>query len=66
MVEMTISALLVFLWLLVVALAVTRVVQSAATPLNKALWVAVLVLFPVVGAIVWLLIGPAPVRHRSY
>ncbi len=38
--------------------AIIKIAQSSATPLAKALWIVGVLIFPVVGFIVWLLAGP--------
>ncbi|MDP2248533.1 MAG: PLD nuclease N-terminal domain-containing protein [Nitrosomonadales bacterium] len=38
--------------------AIIKIAQSSATPLAKALWIVGVLLFPVIGFIVWLLAGP--------
>ena len=38
--------------------AIVRVVQSGATTLAKVLWILGIILFPVLGFIVWLIAGP--------
>jgi hypothetical protein len=38
--------------------AIVNVLQSAASPGNKAVWILVIVVLPVVGLILWLLMGP--------
>jgi len=38
--------------------AIINIVQSGATTGKKVLWVLLVLLFPVVGFIVWFLIGP--------
>ncbi|MGL1834822.1 PLDc N-terminal domain-containing protein [Rhodocyclaceae bacterium SMB388] len=53
-----INSLFGLIWLLVVIWAIVKVVQSSATPLSKALWIVILLLLPVVGFIIWWLVGP--------
>jgi hypothetical protein len=38
--------------------AIVKIAQSSATPLAKALWIVGVLIFPVVGLIVWFLAGP--------
>lgn len=38
--------------------AIIKIAQSSASALAKALWIVGVLIFPVVGFIVWLLIGP--------
>ncbi|PKO53230.1 MAG: hypothetical protein CVU26_05130 [Betaproteobacteria bacterium HGW-Betaproteobacteria-2] len=38
--------------------AIIKIAQSSASALKKALWIVGVLLFPVIGFIVWLLLGP--------
>jgi hypothetical protein len=38
--------------------AIIKIAQSSASALQKALWIVGVLLFPVIGFIVWLLLGP--------
>lgn len=38
--------------------AIVRIAQSGAEPLWKAIWIAVVILLPVLGLILWFLFGP--------
>ncbi|PKO25839.1 MAG: hypothetical protein CVU35_02060 [Betaproteobacteria bacterium HGW-Betaproteobacteria-8] len=38
--------------------AIIKIAQSSASTLKKALWIVGVLLFPVIGFIVWLLLGP--------
>ncbi|CAG0987496.1 hypothetical protein MTYP_02096 [Methylophilaceae bacterium] len=38
--------------------AIIKIAQSSATPLAKALWIVGVLVFPVLGVIVWFLAGP--------
>ncbi|PKO91102.1 MAG: hypothetical protein CVU15_11940 [Betaproteobacteria bacterium HGW-Betaproteobacteria-1] len=38
--------------------AIIKIVQSSASALRKTLWIVGVLLFPVIGFIVWLLLGP--------
>jgi hypothetical protein len=38
--------------------AIIKIAQSSATPLAKALWIVGVLIFPVVGLIVWFFAGP--------
>lgn len=38
--------------------AIIKIAQSSATPLAKALWIVGVLIFPIVGLIVWFFAGP--------
>ena len=38
--------------------AIVKIVQSSAPGLNKVLWIVLVLLLPVVGLIIWYLLGP--------
>lgn len=38
--------------------AIIRIAQSGATPGVKALWIVLVLVLPVLGLIIWLLLGP--------
>jgi succinate dehydrogenase/fumarate reductase cytochrome b subunit len=40
--------------------AILQIVQSSASTGKKALWIVVVVVLPVVGLILWYLLGPKP------
>jgi hypothetical protein len=42
--------------------ALVHVAQSNASPGGKAIWIALILLLPVLGFILWLLLGPRSVR----
>ena len=46
------------LLLIAVIYAIVSIASSAATPGAKALWIALVVLLPWVGVIIWFLLGP--------
>jgi hypothetical protein len=46
------------LWLLVVVWAIIRTAQSATSTLAKVLWILILLFFPCLGVLLWLLLGP--------
>ena len=52
------SALIGLLILVGDIYAIIKIAQSSAEALGKALWIAVVLLFPVIGLIVWFLAGP--------
>ena len=53
-----VGGLLGLIWLIIVVWAIVKVAKSPAGPVAKLLWIIVLLLFPLVGLIVWLLMGP--------
>lgn len=53
-----ITGLLGLLWLFVVIWAVVKVAQSSAGPVPKLLWILLLLFMPLLGFILWLLLGP--------
>lgn len=53
-----VSGLLGIIWLIIVIWAIIKTAQSSAGPLPKALWIVILLLLPLVGLILWLLLGP--------
>ncbi|MES9960923.1 MAG: PLD nuclease N-terminal domain-containing protein [Sedimenticola sp.] len=38
--------------------AIIKIAQSASSTLSKAVWIVVVLFFPVVGLIIWFLMGP--------
>ncbi|MEP0707801.1 MAG: PLD nuclease N-terminal domain-containing protein [Parvibaculum sp.] len=44
--------------LILVIYAIIRIAQSGAEPMWKAIWIAVVILVPVIGLILWFLFGP--------
>ena len=53
-----IGGLLGLIWLLIVIWAIVKVAQSSAGALPKVLWILLLLFMPLVGFILWLLLGP--------
>lgn len=53
-----VGGLLGLIWLIIVIWAIVKVAQSSAGGLAKLLWILVLLFFPLVGLIIWLLLGP--------
>jgi len=53
-----VSGFLGFIWLIVSVWAIVRTVQSSASAGKKTLWIVFILLLPVVGIIVWFLLGP--------
>lgn len=45
-------------WLIVLLWAIIKTLQSDASALAKAIWIAVLIFLPLLGLIIWLLAGP--------
>lgn len=56
--RMEVGGLLGLIWLILVVWAIIKVAMSAATPLAKVLWILALLLFPVIGLIIWFFFGP--------
>ncbi|MGO2132482.1 MAG: PLDc N-terminal domain-containing protein [Halomonas sp.] len=52
------GGLLSIIWLIIVIWAIVKVAKSGASSLAKVLWIAALIVFPLIGLIVWLLFGP--------
>ncbi len=52
------SGLLGLIILVLDIYAIIRVVQSGAGALSKAIWIVIILLLPVLGLILWLLLGP--------
>ncbi|OOZ36088.1 PLDc N-terminal domain-containing protein [Solemya velesiana gill symbiont] len=38
--------------------AIIKIVQSASSTLSKAIWIVIVLFFPVIGLVAWFLIGP--------
>jgi hypothetical protein len=53
-----VGGLLGLIWLIILIWAIVKVVKSPAGGLAKVLWILALVIFPLVGLIAWLLLGP--------
>nr|WP_163501850.1 PLDc N-terminal domain-containing protein [Halomonas socia] len=53
-----VGGLLGLIWLIIVIWAVVKVAKSSAGPVAKLLWILILLFFPLIGLIVWLLLGP--------
>ncbi len=52
------SGLLGIIILVLDIYAIIRVVQSGAGALSKAVWIVIILLLPVLGLILWFLLGP--------
>ncbi|HDZ08847.1 PLDc N-terminal domain-containing protein [Pseudohongiella sp.] len=59
-----INGVLGLIWLIVIIWAVVQVAQSSAGGTSKLLWILVLLLLPVLGLILWLLLGPKSSKKR--
>lgn len=53
-----VGGVLGFIWLCILVWAILRTAQSRSAPLVKAIWIVVLLVLPVLGFIIWLLLGP--------
>ena len=52
------GGILGLIWLLIIIWAIVKVGSSGASGLAKAIWILILLFAPVLGFIVWFLIGP--------
>ena len=55
--EIQVGGLLGIVILVLDILAILKVIQSRMPVLNKALWIAIIIILPVIGLILWYLIG---------
>ena len=53
-----VGGILGFIWLLIIIWAIVKVAQSRAGGLAKLLWILLLLFVPLLGLILWLLLGP--------
>lgn len=53
-----VGGLLGLIWLIIVIWAIVKVAKSSAGGLAKLLWILALLFFPLVGLIIWFLMGP--------
>ena len=53
-----IGGLLGLIWLVIVIWAIIKVANSSAGSGAKVLWILILLLFPLIGLIVWFFLGP--------
>lgn len=53
-----VGGLLGLIWLIILVWAIVKVAKSSAGTFSKLLWIIVLLVFPLVGLILWLLLGP--------
>ncbi|MCA1780242.1 MAG: PLDc N-terminal domain-containing protein [Xanthomonadaceae bacterium] len=50
--------LLGLIWLVIVVWAIVKTAQSRVGIVPKVLWILILLIFPVIGFLFWLLLGP--------
>ncbi len=53
-----VGGLLGLIWLIVIIWAIVKVAKSSSGPVPKLLWILLLLFLPVLGFILWLLLGP--------
>lgn len=53
-----VGGILGLIWLFIVIWAIIKVAQSPAGGIAKLLWILILLFLPVLGLILWLLLGP--------
>jgi hypothetical protein len=53
-----VGGLLGLIWLIIVVYAIVKIAGSSAGTGAKVLWIVLVLLFPVVGVIIWFLLGP--------
>ena len=53
-----VGGLLGLIWLIIVVYAIVKIAGSSAGTGAKVLWIVLVLLFPVVGVIIWFLFGP--------
>ena len=53
-----VGGLLGLIWLIILVWAIVKVAKSHAGAIAKLLWIIILLVFPVLGLILWLLLGP--------
>ncbi|WP_216594711.1 PLDc N-terminal domain-containing protein [Halomonas sp. PR-M31] len=52
------GGILSLIWLIIVIWAIVKVAKSGASTLAKVIWILVLIFFPLIGFILWLIFGP--------
>ncbi|HBN14842.1 PLDc N-terminal domain-containing protein [Pseudohongiella sp. O18] len=57
-----VGGLLGLIWLCIIIWAIIKVAQSSASGLAKLLWILLLLFVPLIGLILFLLLGPRPSR----
>ena len=60
--SMEVNGILGLLLLVAIVYALIQIVQSSAGTGAKVLWAVLVLLFPLIGVIVWFLLGPRPGR----
>lgn len=58
--KMEVNGILGLLLLIAIVYALIQIVQSAASTGAKVLWSVLVLLFPLIGVIIWFLFGPKP------
>ncbi len=53
-----VGGLLGLIWLIIVIWAIVKVAGSPAGGVAKVLWILILLVFPVIGLLIWLFLGP--------
>ena len=53
-----VSGLLGLIWLVIIIWAIIKVANSPAGAGAKALWIVILLVFPLIGFLVWFFLGP--------
>jgi len=59
-----VGGLLGLIWLIIIIWAIIQVAQSSASGVVKLLWILLLLFVPLLGLIMWLLLGPRPRKTR--
>ncbi|MEC9483573.1 MAG: PLDc N-terminal domain-containing protein [Halomonas sp.] len=52
------GGLLSLIWLIIIIWAIVKVAKSGTSTLAKVIWILVLIFFPLIGFIAWLVFGP--------
>ena len=53
-----VAGLLGLIWLIIVIWAIIKTAQARVGPVPKVLWILILLFFPLLGLILWFLLGP--------
>ncbi|EGL54127.1 MAG: PLDc N-terminal domain-containing protein [Pseudomonadota bacterium] len=56
--DLQVGGILGLIWLIIVIWAIIKVANSPAGGGAKILWILILLLFPVLGLLIWFLLGP--------